>query len=106
MFKSLLFLSQFFTCEAHHNHRIYDILIQNDQEAIPAYKSNIYFNDDLMTVKEIKVIIHRNEKIAAKVEQMHMYREGHEMNDSEILGIRDPGSRSITVKVSSLQENR
>lgn len=100
MFNILLLLSQLFTAEAANNHRIYDVLIVFEQATIPQYKSHIYFNDS-MTVKEIKAIIRRNEEIAATIDKMRMYRQGavQEMKDIEILGVDDPGSRSLVVKV-------
>lgn len=100
MLHVLLWLSQFFTADAAYNHRIYDVLIVFEQATIPQYKSHIYFNDS-MTVKEIKAIIRRNEEIAATIEKMRMYRaEGEqEMKDTDVLGVNDPGSRSLVVKV-------
>lgn len=99
MFKIFLLVSQIFTCEAHYSRRMYDISIFFEQATIPPYTTNIYFNEDPMTVKEIKAIIRRNEGMAARLDQIQIYRNGQKMEDNEILGISDHGSRNLTVKV-------
>lgn len=100
MIQTLLLIVHFFSYSAEGaNHHIYDLLIKFDQASIEPYKSNLYFNEP-MTVKEIKVIIKRNERIRAPLEAIKMFREGgtQEMQDAEMLGVDDPGSRSLIIK--------
>lgn len=100
MFQSVLLLSHLFSFSAEAgNHHIYDLLIKQPGNA--PYKSNLYFNDP-MTVKEIKIIVQRNERITTPLAAIKMFREGssHEMNDDELLGVNDPGSRSLVITAS------
>lgn len=79
------------------NTNIYNILI--DSPSHPQKMSNLLSNDPL-TVKELKVIVKRNEGLGAKVDDIKIYRQGSdvELPGEEHIGVWDRKSKNLIVK--------